>query len=73
MKYKVEDRYPGSKMLGHIFFDPWIAMLCLGAVSSHLGIPSIALGYWTCVLLVIALQAIYPERLANWKIRKDKS
>lgn len=43
------------------FVDGWIIMLALGGLSHQLNIPSLAIGYWSCVLIQLIAIAILPS------------
>jgi hypothetical protein len=43
------------------FVDGWIIMLALGGLSHQLNIPTLAIGYWSCVLIQLIATAVMPS------------
>jgi hypothetical protein len=45
------------------FFDAWVLMLCLGGISHMNNLPSIAINYWTSLLIILISIALIPQNM----------
>lgn len=68
---KAEPGSVGASFFVRMTADPFILMLALGGLSHQLNKPQIAIGFWPCLLLVIAIQSISPSHVTKWKIEED--
>lgn len=58
---KLEPQHGGVNALWHMFVDPWLAMLCIGALGHQLSLPFLlTLGYWNVWLVVFIIECISP-------------
>ena len=57
----IEPQHKGALVLDRLLLDPWLAMLCLGALGHRLDIPYLlTLGFWDVWLAVFALWCLIP-------------
>lgn len=57
----IEPKYPGATLIDRLLIDPWLAMVCLGAIGHRMDIPYLLTwGFWDVWLVVFALWCLVP-------------
>lgn len=79
-QYQIENDplHTVGRLLFRLTIDPFVLMIALGALSHRLQHPqalSVFLGqfdFWTCLLVVVALQAVSPDMSVGKLIMKAR-
>lgn len=62
-----EKRESQFALLFHLFIDPWLLMLSVGAIGHRLNMPGLfKVDYWVSFLICFGFQAVYPS-VGGWK------
>lgn len=75
-KYLEKDIKPAAglgKMIVRFVIDPYIIMLCVGALGHRLELEQLFLvGFLESLLLVLIAQALAPTVIDRWKFKEEK-